>query len=92
MIIHPPSEITVAQLFEAYYDCRRNKRTTRSALSFEVNLENNLMELLAELRAFIKSIQTREKPLADAWSGYHSVRVLDAALRSAKAGSRVSLK
>ncbi len=48
--------------------------------------------LLAELRAFIKSIQTREKPLADAWSGYHSVRVLDAALRSAKAGSRVSLK
>lgn len=48
--------------------------------------------LLAELRAFIKSIETRETPLADGWSGYHSVRVLDAALRSVKTGCPVSLK
>ncbi|MEW5726310.1 MAG: reverse transcriptase domain-containing protein [Pseudomonadota bacterium] len=46
-----PSEITVAQLFEAYYECRRHKRTTRSALAFEVALEDNLMQLLTELRA-----------------------------------------
>jgi len=45
-----PSEITVAQLFEAYYDCRRSKRTTRAALAFEVNLEENLLTLLHELR------------------------------------------
>jgi len=51
MITRKPSEITVAQLFEAYYDCRRHKRTTRSALAFEVALEDNLMALLAELRA-----------------------------------------
>ena len=51
MIIHPPSEITVAQLFEAYYDCRRHKRTTRSALAFELALEDNLMALHAELKA-----------------------------------------
>jgi len=51
MITMPPSEITVAALFEAYYDCRRTKRTTRSALTFEVALEDNLMALLAELRA-----------------------------------------
>ena len=51
MIIQTPSEITVAQLFEAYYDCRRHKRTTRSALTFEIALEDNLMRLLAELRA-----------------------------------------
>ncbi len=48
--------------------------------------------LLAELRAFIKSIETREQPLADGWSGYHSVRVLDAALQSAKTGRAVALK
>lgn len=46
-----PSEITVAQLFEAYYDCRRNKRTTDSALAFEIDLEANLLALLDELRA-----------------------------------------
>ena len=51
MIIHQPSEITVAQLFEAYYDCRRHKCTTRSALTFEIALEDNLMALLAELKA-----------------------------------------
>ena len=51
MITKTPSEITVAQLFEAYYDCRRHKRTTRSALEFEVALEDNLMDLLAELRS-----------------------------------------
>jgi hypothetical protein len=45
-----PSELTVAQLFEAYYDCRRTKRNTRAALEFEVNLEDNLMALLRELQ------------------------------------------
>jgi RNA-directed DNA polymerase len=46
-----PSEITVTQLFEAYYDCRRAKRNTRAALAFEVNLEENLIALLRELQA-----------------------------------------
>jgi len=46
-----PSEITVAQLFEAYYDCRKSKRTTHAALAFEVNLEENLLALLRELQA-----------------------------------------
>jgi UDP-N-acetylglucosamine 3-dehydrogenase len=47
--------------------------------------------LLAELRAFIKSVQTREKPLADAWAGYDAVKVLDAALQSARKGQRVMI-
>ena len=46
-----PSEITVAQLFEAYYDCRKRKRNTASALAFEIDLESNLMALFEELRA-----------------------------------------
>jgi predicted dehydrogenase len=47
--------------------------------------------LLAELRAFVKSAQTREKPLADGWAGYEAVRVLDAAMQSARTGQRVKL-
>ena len=45
------SEITVAQVFEAYYDCRRRKRNTASARAFEVNLEANMIALFEELRA-----------------------------------------
>lgn len=47
--------------------------------------------LLAELRAFVHSVQTREAPRADAWSGVHSVRVLEAALKSARTGRMVEL-
>jgi len=48
--------------------------------------------LLAELRAFLDSIKTRVTPRADAWSGYHAVRVLNAALESVKTGKTVELK
>jgi UDP-N-acetylglucosamine 3-dehydrogenase len=48
--------------------------------------------LLAELRAFIRSIETRAQPLADALSGYDSVRVLDAAMESVKAGRSVEIR
>lgn len=36
-------------MFQAYFDCRRNKRNTASAVQFEQNLERNLMRLHAEL-------------------------------------------
>lgn len=38
-------------LVQAYYDCRRNKRTSASALRFEQDLERNLLDLHAELDA-----------------------------------------
>jgi predicted dehydrogenase len=47
--------------------------------------------LMAELRAFVDSIKTRTAPRADAWSGYNAVRVLNAALESAKIGKAVTL-
>jgi predicted dehydrogenase len=47
--------------------------------------------LLAELRAFVDSIKTRATPRADAWSGYHAVRILNAALESVKTGKTVQL-
>ena len=48
--------------------------------------------LLAELRAFVDSVLTRKAPRADAWAGYDSVRVLEAALESAKIGQTIRLK
>ena len=47
--------------------------------------------LLAELRAFVESAQTRKAPRADGWAGYDSVRVLEAALESVKTGRTVKL-
>jgi UDP-2-acetamido-3-amino-2,3-dideoxy-glucuronate N-acetyltransferase len=47
--------------------------------------------LLAELRAFVDSIKTRATPLADGRSGYDAVRVMNAALESAKTGRPVEL-
>lgn len=48
--------------------------------------------LLAELRAFVESVQTRKAPRADGWAGYDSVRVLEAATESAKTGRTVEVK
>lgn len=47
--------------------------------------------LLAELRAFVESLDTRATPRADGWSGFKSVRVLEAALESAQTGRTVEL-
>lgn len=47
--------------------------------------------LLAELRAFVNSVQTRKPPLADGWAGYESVRVIEAAMKSAQTGATVKL-
>lgn len=47
--------------------------------------------LLLELRAFLASLTSREAPLADGWSGYHAVRVIEAAMESARDGRTISL-
>ena len=48
--------------------------------------------LLAELRAFADSVQTRKAPRADGSAGVDSVRVLEAALESAKTGRTVEVR
>jgi len=48
--------------------------------------------LLAELRAFVDSVQTRKAPVADGWAGYDSVRVIEAAVESARRAQVVELK
>ena len=47
--------------------------------------------LLAELRAFVDSVQTRQPPLADGRAGYESVRVLEAAMKSAEQRKTVTM-
>ena len=42
-------DLTISEVLQAYYDCRKNKRNTASALKFEENLERNVMELYDEL-------------------------------------------
>lgn len=43
-------EVTIEEVFEAYYECRKHKRNKEGALAFEVNLEENLVELYNELK------------------------------------------
>ena len=37
--------ITTEGLLEAYYDCRKRKRKTASAIMYEINYESKLIEL-----------------------------------------------
>jgi retron-type reverse transcriptase len=47
----PHADFSFADLVQAYFDCRRTKRTSVSALRFEIDLEKNLVALDADLRA-----------------------------------------
>jgi len=46
----PHADFLFKDLVQAYFDCRKNKRNTTSALTFEQNLEHNLNELYDELQ------------------------------------------
>ena len=43
--------ILLEELFEAYFDCRRNKRKTCNALAFELDYEHNLIELCNDINS-----------------------------------------
>jgi hypothetical protein len=43
------AKITIEELFEAYFKCRRHKRNTANAIAFEVDYESNLVALLEEI-------------------------------------------
>jgi len=42
-------DVTVSELFQAYFDCRKTKRNTCNALDFEQRMERNLMDLYYDL-------------------------------------------
>jgi predicted dehydrogenase len=64
------------------------KATEGTVTQIETSPEEPLQ---AELRAFLHSMKTRSTPLSDAQSGYDSVRILNAALESAKTGKAVEM-
>ncbi|MBU1718865.1 MAG: DUF1566 domain-containing protein, partial [Bacteroidetes bacterium] len=41
--------VSLPDLFEAYFECRKNKRNTANALHFELDYETNLVELHREI-------------------------------------------
>ncbi|TAL89252.1 MAG: RNA-directed DNA polymerase [Candidimonas sp.] len=72
----------LTKLVRAYYDCRRHKRNSESALQFEMNLEDNLRELDAELQAgtyrpgqFQVTVITRPRP-REVWASEFRDRVV----------------
>jgi retron-type reverse transcriptase len=46
-----PYKVDAAELFEAYFQCRRTKRNKSSALAFEVDYEEKLYELRSRLES-----------------------------------------
>lgn len=47
--MNKPDDKLLEDIFRAYYDARRNKRNSKSQLRFELNLEENLIELYNEI-------------------------------------------
>jgi len=41
--------IELVEIFEAYFNCRSNKRNTANAIAFEIDYESNLITLCEEL-------------------------------------------
>ena len=41
--------IELEELFEAYFNCRSNKRNTANAIAFEIDYEQNLVQLCQEI-------------------------------------------
>ena len=46
-----PAKIELEELFTAYFECRKNKRNTANALAFEIDYENNLVQLCEEINS-----------------------------------------
>ena len=74
--------LSFEDLVEAYFDCRRTKRNTASALAFETDLERNLVGLFDELAAgtyrpgpSICFVVTRPKP-REVWAAQFRDRIV----------------
>lgn len=51
--------ITTEGLLEAYYDCRKRKRKTASAIMYEINYESKLIELRDRVNLFALSLHVQ---------------------------------
>lgn len=76
------ADFSFEELVQAYLDCRKNKRNTSSALTFEQNLEHNLIKLYDELQGCtyqpgksICFVITRPKP-REVWAADFRDRIV----------------
>jgi RNA-directed DNA polymerase len=76
------ADFSFEELVKAYYDCRRCKRNSASALAFEMNLERNLFQLYTELQEgsyrpgrSICFVITRPKP-REVWAAEFRDRIV----------------
>jgi len=76
------ADFSFTDLVQAYFDCRRNKRNSATALAFEQNLERNLADLQDELVAgtyrpgrSICFVITRPKP-REVWAAEFRDRIV----------------
>lgn len=76
------ADFSFEELVVAYFDCRRNKRNTASAIAFEQDLERNLVQLYEELQACayrpgrsICFVITRPKP-REVWAADFRDRIV----------------
>lgn len=43
--------IELIEIFQAYFECRKNKRNSANALAFEIDYENSLVQLCEEINS-----------------------------------------
>lgn len=79
---HAATDLCFYDLVQAYFDCRRTKRNSASALAFEARLERNLRRLFDELISgqyrpgrSICFVITRPKP-REVWAGDFRDRIV----------------
>jgi len=77
-----PADFSFTELAQAYFDCRRTKRNSASALAFEEHLEANLRDLFDDLQAgtyrpgrSICFVITRPKP-REVWAAEFRDRIV----------------
>lgn len=75
-------DFTLESLFQAYYDCRKHKRSTMQSIDFEFELEKNIYELYEEILndtyeigKSICFIVTEPKP-REVWAGAFRDRIV----------------
>ena len=54
------------EMFQAYFDCRKNKRNTINALKFEKHFEKNVFELCEEIKSSTYRPVELNRPLSEA--------------------------
>lgn len=88
-----PAELTLEAVFDAYFDCRKHKRTSINQLRFEMDLERNLVALYRDLSdgsyrigRSIAFVVTHPK-IREIWAAWVRALIRQAALHDPRPGA-----